>query len=288
MPAPGQGGNNGNNGLVVSSAPPIPTNPSPRPSLTPSRLTSASDPVKPSMTSLTVTSNLKVVNDLKSPSEAVILETKPAEEQSRPKRISFCKPETNNMVTVATETTLKSPLSPVENKVVKEVASESVTSPSSPCSQCLREESKKANTSEISPSGHNGGQEFFGSSEECCSSWSGCCNSSCDYNDQVVQQPNQPLQVNMSEKVFYGPLTQTLPVKSVSKTEVSRAKVATISCPNFESRGRLAKMSRSVPEDLPGELDGDGANQRHLVTFVTPSMETIPLEMCQDIPDVLI
>lgn len=46
-------------------------------------------------------------------------------------------------------------------------------------------------------------------------------------------------------------------------------------------------MSRSVPEDLPGELD-DGANQRHLVTFVTPSMETIPLEMCQDIPDVLI
>ena len=284
MPAPGTGGNSGNNGLVVSSAPPIPTNPSPRPSLTPSRLTSASDPVKPSLTSLTVTSNLKVVNDLKSPSEAVIIETKPAEEQTRPKRISFCKPETAN-VTVSTETHKSS--SPVENKVVKEVVSESVTSPSSPCSQCLREESKKQ---EISPSGHNGGQEFFGSSEECCSSWSGCCNSSCDYNDQPTVPHNsvgQPLQVNMSDKVFYGPLAQTLPVKSVSKTEVSKAKVATISgCPNFESGGRLAKMSRSVPEDLPGELDG--ANQRHLVTFVTPSMETIPLEMCQDIPDVLI
>ena len=266
----------GNNGLVVSSAPPLPTKTSPRPSITPQRPSSASasDPVKPSLTSLTVTSNLKVVNDLKSPSEAVILETKPVEEQSRPKRISFCKPET-----AAPEP----PKSPVKKPEVK--PAEVMTSPSSPCSQCLREENKKS--VEISPSGHNGGQEFFGSSEECCSSWSGCCNSSCEAGSchEQPQGPQQPLQVNMSDKVFFGPLTQTLPTKSVSKTEVSRAKVSTISCQNFET-GRLAKMSRSVPEDLPGELDG--ANQRHLVTFITPSMETIPLEMCQDIPDVLI
>ena len=76
-----------------------------------------------------------------------------------------------------------------------------------------------------------------------------------------------------------------------------QARVATISCPQFESN-RLSKISRSVPDDLPGEMEleqllacatqEDGANQRHLLTFVTPSMETIPLEMCQDIPDVLI
>ena len=156
---PGQLASSGNNGLVVSSAPPLPTKTSPRPSITPQRPSSASDPVKPSLTSLTVTSNLKVVNDLKSPSEAVILETKPVEEPIRPKRISFCKPEAAN-------SPIKTPVKPLP---VKEV--DVATSPSSPCSQCLREEHKKA--AEISPSGHNGGQEFFGSSEECCSSWSG-------------------------------------------------------------------------------------------------------------------
>jgi hypothetical protein len=58
--------------------------------------------------------------------------------------------------------------------------------------------------------------------------------------------------------------------------------------PELQARNRLSKISRSVPEDLPACDEIDGFNQRHLVTFVTPSMETIPLEMCQDIPDVLI
>ena len=58
--------------------------------------------------------------------------------------------------------------------------------------------------------------------------------------------------------------------------------------PELQARNRLSKISRSVPEDLPACDEIDGSNQRHLVTFVTPSMETIPLEMCQDIPDVLI
>merc|ERR1719361_2957638 len=65
--------------------------------------------------------------------------------------------------------------------------------------------------------------------------------------------------------------------------DLTTTMVSTISGPEFESN-RLSQISRSVPEDLPGELDGS----RHLVTFITPSMETIPLEMCQDIPDVLI
>ena len=58
--------------------------------------------------------------------------------------------------------------------------------------------------------------------------------------------------------------------------DLSENRVSTISGPEFESK-RLSQISRSVPDDLPGELDG--ASQRHLVTFVTPSMETIPLEM---------
>ena len=70
--------------------------------------------------------------------------------------------------------------------------------------------------------------------------------------------------------------------------DIGSPRVATISCPQFETRNRLSKISRSVPEDLPACDEIDGSNQRHLVTFVTPSMETIPLEMCQDIPDVLI
>ena len=59
-----------------------------------------------------------------------------------------------------------------------------------PCSQCMREKAESqnrqfsgmnANNGLASPLGQNGGQEFFGSSEECCSMGS-CCNNSCCNN----------------------------------------------------------------------------------------------------------
>ena len=80
-------------------------------------------------------------------------------------------------------------------------------------------------------------------------------------------------------------LQSTASLGKLNHATKEKTMVSTISGPEFESK-RLSQISRSVPDDLPGELDG--SSQRHLVTFVTPSMETIPLEMCQDIPDVLI
>lgn len=184
------------------------------------------------------------------------------------------------------------------------------SSPGTPCSECLREGNGMTDVngpSKLPHADHNGGQEFFGSSEECCSSWSGCCNSSCEAGscaDQTIQQgkqsSSQPLsayvvmqQHQESEsaagagtKVKSSTLCNNKLSVSTGGDLANTRTVATISCPQFESN-RLSKISRSVPEDLPA-CEMDATNQRHLVTFVTPSMETIPLEMCQDIPDVLI
>ena len=89
-------------------------------------------------------------------------------------------------------------------------------SPGTPCSQCLRESNTHGNGSakmNMSPSGQNGGQEFFGSSEECCSSWSGCCNSSCagSCGDQ------QPLQQKLQDTQHaQQPLSAAMVVMQVS------------------------------------------------------------------------
>ena len=66
----------------------------------------------------------------------------------------------------------------------------------------------------IYPLGQNGGQEFFGSSEECCSSWSGCCNSSCagSCGDQ------QPLQQKLQDTPHQQPLSAAMVVMQVSSS----------------------------------------------------------------------
>ena len=222
-----------------------------------------------------------------------------------------------------------SPTSPCSNILKKDDIHS--MSPGTPCSQCLRETASNGGPNikmAVSPSNsstrQNGGHEFFGSSEECCSSWSGCCNSSCagSCGDQQPSTQQSKQQTQLPVQLPVGPLaSNSSPVeqqqpllvmqsqtpdsggKLCSKLSISTGNdidigVATISCTKFEevvgnprrngSSRLLSKISRSVPEDLPGEMLVDGANQRHLVTFVTPSMETIPLEMCQDIPDVLI
>ncbi len=212
--------------------------------------------------------------------------------------------------------------SPRRPSSVSSLSKKEDLSPGTPCSQCLRQKHQKLKSSPSPLVDHNGGQEFFGSSEECCSSWSGCCNSSCggscgdqaftSSNNQTSttqqrqsssQQPQQPLsalvmQQHEVKSVATGTTNELGSCKLSLSTgeDVSRgshaSRVATISCPQFENSSNnrlLSKISRSVPEDLPAcNLDEMEQNQRHLVTFVTPSMETIPLEMCQDIPDVLI
>ena len=72
----------------------------------------------------------------------------------------------------------------------------------------------KLHTYSIYPLGQNGGQEFFGSSEECCSSWSGCCNSSCagSCGDQ------QPLQQKLQDTPHQQPLSAAMVVMQVSSS----------------------------------------------------------------------
>ena len=233
----------------------------------------------------------------------------------RPKRISFGKvageeSEPASKAGLNISTGGQVPRDPAA-EMAKKILPKKEESPETPCRQCqLLEEDEavelpKAVTSSAVV-GHNGGQEFFGSSEECCSSWSGCCNSSCAGS---IEQPQQPLsasvvvmqQQQQDNKPFKTSSSASAAMATsmvgVDHAKASTGHVATISCPQFESN-RLSKISRSVPDDLPGEMEleqllacatqEDGANQRHLLTFVTPSMETIPLEMCQDIPDVLI
>ena len=76
--------------------------------------------------------------------------------------------------------------------------------------------------SSVSSIGQNGGQEFFGSSEECCSSWSGCCNSSCagSCGDQ------QPLQQKLQDTPSQQPLSAAMVVMQVhSQTKDDKIKV---------------------------------------------------------------
>ena len=70
----------------------------------------------------------------------------------------------------------------------------------------------KLHTFSVYPLGQSGGQEFFGSSEECCSSWSGCCNSSCagSCGDQ------QPLQQKLQDTPHQQPLSAAMVVMQVS------------------------------------------------------------------------
>lgn len=53
--------------------------------------------------------------------------------------------------------------------------------------------------------------------------------------------------------------------------------------------GRIARPSQMfTTSSEPHLLDEAEMSPRHLVTYVTSSLDTIPLEMCQDIPDVLL
>lgn len=242
----------------------------------------------------------------------------------RRKRISFCMLESSaesapgirSCTATVTPLTLQSDHHSVIKTTTKTETVDNIVddgidamlSPGTPCSQCLKEQAcRRARSSQYNPSnnggrndsvsGHNGGQEFFGSSEECCSTGSGSCNSSCggscaggQQTPLALQVIDVPTSINNSQQQQRRHLSKMSPcsIGMASTPDISAPsgpRVATISCPQFESIRLYNKNSRSVPEDLPGGL---GGSQRHLVTFVTPSMETIPLEMCQDIPDVLI
>lgn len=313
MPAPGgipannmapPGGSTGGSGSGLNPSPGPST--ISQPTAQPRGPSESSSQQATSANSSTVTTSKEKCNNVK----AVVIEKpevvceasiEPVKEEKtplileRPKRISFSK-------------SVDGDLTPKANGAQLPKANPVPSSPGTPCSQCLREQSNGHGTcsgklpvlppppSSVSPTGQNGGQEFFGSSEECCSSWSGCCNSSCDGEQQSQQRSQQqPLSVVVMQQQQQqdhvknaANLTNKLSVSTGGDMDFPASevpKVATISCPQFE--GRLSKMSRSVPE-IPGEIADNGSNQRHLVTFVTPSMETIPLEMCQDIPDVLI
>jgi hypothetical protein len=139
----------------------------------------------------------------------------------------------------------------------------SLTSPGTPCSQCLRDEEEATTqaaslTGDRRPASGNFRKKFFNgshfvgdaeqqSSEECCSIESGslCCNSSCCEEHHLVG--------------------------------VTRK--------SGENRGK--RISQSEEANLGQPSNGD-SSLRQLVTYVTPGLETVPLEMCQDIPDVLI
>ena len=153
----------------------------------------------------------------------------------------------------------------------------SLTSPGTPCSQCLRDEEEAtlhaaAKSARISAAAkkkcYNGGERSGQyadpdqpSSEECCSVESGslCCNSSCCEEHQLV-----------------GGLTRrTVGGKRISLTEEAAAKLG------------HHRPSETSPATVNGSSGSDGG-PRQLVTYVTPGLETVPLEMCQDIPDVMI
>ena len=147
----------------------------------------------------------------------------------------------------------------------------SLTSPGTPCSQCLRDEEELATSQRhrsmttTSSSGVGGKMKFCNgdhvdteqqSSEECYSVESGslCCNSSCCDERHLVSK------------------------KSAESS--SRGK-------RLSSEEAVAKLGQKPVTGCDGGESGD-VSSRQLVTYVTPGMETVPLEMCQDIPDVLI
>jgi len=146
----------------------------------------------------------------------------------------------------------------------------SLTSPGTPCSQCLRDEEELATSQRhrsMVPSSAVGGKMKFcngehadmeqQSSEECYSVESGslCCNSSCCDERHLVSK------------------------KSAESS--SRGK-------RLSSEEAVAKLGqKSVTTGCDGGESCD-VSSRQLLTYVTPGMETVPLEMCQDIPDVLI
>ncbi len=238
----------------------------------------------------------------------------------RPKRISFCMLENAAAAVGSAINSATATVTPSQEQQHPQHDESEILSPGTPCSQCQCNLKDRGRRRSSSGGGQNGGQEFFGSSEECCSTGqSSCCNSSCNGSCGTPLASLQVMDVatGMTGMPPFGsgkmaPSMQSSPdvsgqaiptmtpppyhtVMSASTKEESLAAVrhvATISCPQLDHSSRLSKMSRSVPEDLDERPnDGDGAgggSQRHLVTFVTPSMETIPLEMCQDIPDVLI
>ena len=136
----------------------------------------------------------------------------------------------------------------------------SLTSPGTPCSQCLRDE-EEATTQAASSVGDRGRKKkFFNgshfvdaeqqSSEECCSIESGslCCNSSCCEEHHLV---------GLTRK-------------------------------SAENRGKRISLTEEAVGKLGQHHSNGDSSLRQLVTYVTPGLETVPLEMCQDIPDVLI
>jgi hypothetical protein len=145
----------------------------------------------------------------------------------------------------------------------------SLTSPGTPCSQCLRDE-EEATLQAAEAAGISTGagrKKFYNgdkcgdgeqlSSEECCSVESGslCCNSSCCEEHHLA---------GLNRKSFGG--------KRISLTEEAVAKLGH----QPQAGGKAAATN------------GSEGNLRQLVTYVTPGLETVPLEMCQDIPDVMI
>ena len=140
----------------------------------------------------------------------------------------------------------------------------SLTSPGTPCSQCLREEEES--TTHRSNSGQRkffNGDHFVDteqqSSEECYSIESGslCCHSSCCDERHLV-------------------------TRKITTVEMSRAKRISLS---EEAAAKLGQNGQGIDGTSNG---GGDSSPRQLITYVTPGMETVPLEMCQDIPDVLI
>ena len=159
----------------------------------------------------------------------------------------------------------------------------SLTSPGTPCSQCLRDEeeatlhaaaaksARVSSTATAKKKFYNGSERpgHFGdpdqpSSEECCSVESGslCCNSSCCEEHQLVGGGG-------------GLTRRTVGGKRISLTEEAAAKLG---------QHRPSETSAATAN---GSSGSDGG-LRQLVTYVTPGLETVPLEMCQDIPDVMI
>jgi hypothetical protein len=152
----------------------------------------------------------------------------------------------------------------------------SLTSPGTPCSQCLRDEEEAsreatevghgASTKKVFYNGersHHFADADQQSSEDCCSVESGslCCNSSCCEEHHAAGFARKSAEGNRGKRI------------SLSE----------------EAAAKLGQRSQSRESALAAvaAANGDGS-LRQLVTYVTPGLETVPLEMCQDIPDVLI
>ena len=153
----------------------------------------------------------------------------------------------------------------------------SLTSRGTPCSQCLRDEEEATLQAADDCKSRIvvGGSKFYNgdrshtdvdaeqqTSDDSCSVESGslCCNSSCC-------EEHRP--VGLTRRSGGG--------KRISLTEEAVTKL-----------GHRSQSSGDAAAGMTTAANGSEGSLRQLVTFVTPGLETVPLEMCQDIPDVMI